>query len=298
MHIHLFGSTTPVGEAFRRLLLTACPEYVLISYSHQVDSAYHADFRSPCSFRLGGELGAPSLWISFGPIWLFSSFLESLANDSPSQIYGLRGVIACSSSSVITKRFASNSYDRDLVSRLIAAEDRLLAICRQFNLSCKIIRPTIVYGKVGPYVDRNLSLLLMLMRRFPLLPLPLDTGLRQPIHATQLAAVALSLVRHCSSGIQDPTSPHHIVVGGDIELSYTTMLRALQHSLPPSDPGHRCRLLPVPNRLFYSLASPLLLFSPKAFEALLRISADLSGFTPSSQLLSISPQNFPLADSQ
>ena len=72
------------------------------------------------------------------------------------------------------------------------------------------------------------------------------------------------------------------------------MLRALQQSLPHSDPARCCRLLSVPNRLFFAAAAPLLLSSPKAFEAVLRMSSDLSGFTPAHELLKAKPQSFPV----
>jgi hypothetical protein len=72
------------------------------------------------------------------------------------------------------------------------------------------------------------------------------------------------------------------------------MVRALQFAQPVGDPARRCRLVPIPNRLFFSLASPLLLRSPKAFEAVLRMGANLSGFTPAHQLLGREPQSFPV----
>jgi len=72
------------------------------------------------------------------------------------------------------------------------------------------------------------------------------------------------------------------------------MLRALQRSVPQSDPARRCRLLSISNPLFFLLAAPLLLWSSKAFEAVLRMSADLSGFTPAHQLTGEPHQPFPL----
>ena len=138
------------------------------------------------------------------------------------------------------------------------------------------------------------------MRRLPLLPLPADTGLRQPIHALQVASVALALAGQLArSGVDgvssEPTAlPERIEIGGDKPLSYTAMIKALQMALPPGDAARICRLLPIPNRLFFALAAPLLLRSPKAFEAVLRMGADLAGFTPSHQLLGREPQPFPL----
>jgi len=72
------------------------------------------------------------------------------------------------------------------------------------------------------------------------------------------------------------------------------MLRALQQSLPNADPARRCRVLLLPTRLFQAAAAPLLLHSPKSFEAVMRMSSDLSGFTPAHQLLKAKPQPFPV----
>ena len=104
-------------------------------------------------------------------------------------------MIACSSSSSITKRFASNSFDRQLADKLIKAEDQIISACSTLSIKATILRPTLIYGRVGEYTDQNLSRLLCQMRRFPILPLPAQSGLRQPIHASQLAAVTFYLAQ-------------------------------------------------------------------------------------------------------
>ncbi|WP_341900420.1 hypothetical protein [Synechococcus sp. UW140] len=239
-------------------------------------------------------MGIPALWISFGPIWLLAPFLEQLAQHHPERLQDFCGLIACSSSSALTKRFAANNFDRALVARLISAEDQLLATCRHLDVPCRILRPSLIYGQVGPYGDRNLSRLLKLMRRLPLVALPSQTGLRQPIHASQLAAVALQLAQQMLAPGFDSALPERITLGGDSQISYKAMLQALQQALPANDPARNCRICDIPNRLFLFLAAPLLLRSPKAYEAVLRIGADLAGFTPSHQLLDQPPQPFPV----
>lgn len=117
--LHLFGAATPSGEALRQLALTADPARPLHAYSRQAPApANWADFTNPEVFRPAGKPGTPAIWISFGPIWLLAPFLEHLARDHPERLTGLRGLIACSSSSAITKRFAANRFDRELVARL------------------------------------------------------------------------------------------------------------------------------------------------------------------------------------
>jgi len=298
MQLHLFGAATPSGAAFRRCVSAQGTSLPLFGYSRQPDSVepwlHQANLQDPAAFQPAGDPEAAAIWISFAPIWLLAPFLAQLTADHPARLAGLSAVIACSSSSAITKRFAANRFDRDLVARLLASEDQLLATCRGLGIPCRILRPTLIYGRVGPYADRNLSRLVQLMRRLPLLPLPAHTGLRQPIHASQLAAVALYLAQQAVGPGWAAELPERIALGGDSELSYAAMLRALQQLLPPGDPARRCRLLPLPSRLFHAAAAPLLLHSPKAFEAVLRIGADLAGFTPSHCLLDASPQLFPV----
>ena len=296
MQLHLFGASTPTGEAFRCCAALSQAGYTLHTYTRRT-AAHPAELREPHANLPAGDEGEPAIWISFGPIWLFAPFLEQLVRFHPERVAGLRGLIACSSSSVFTKRYAANAFDRQLVGRLTRAEDQLLSTCRNLQVSCHILQPTLIYGQVGPYRDRNLSCLLQLLRRLPLLPLPAYTGLRQPIHARQLAAVAFRLAQDLGNRNVDPAFQERLPLGGDVSLTYYAMLQALQQAQPSGDRSRHCALLLIPGRLFYLLAAPLLLLSPKAFEAVLRMGADLAGFAPSHQLLAEPPQPFPLPDS-
>jgi len=304
MHYHLFGAATPTGEAFRQLAIAHEHCSKLFAYSrhpqaHNVQ-VYHADFDDPDSFWPGMDSAEPSLWISFAPIWLLVPFFENLLHRYPERLGDLRGLIACSSSSVLTKRFAFNHYDRDLVARLNGAEAKLIEACRQLKIPCRILRPTIIYGKIGPFGDRNLSRLVNLMRRLPVLPVPDQSGLRQPIHCIQLAAIAHRLAQKLADGssyntpIDAINQAELVTLGGDQELTYADMLRALQDAQPQGDSARRCLILPIPNRLLFFAALPLLLCSPKSFEAVLRLGADLAGFMPCHDLLDVAPQSFPL----
>jgi hypothetical protein len=293
MQLHLFGAVTPSGNALRLLAAQALPHWHVQVYSRDLPGARRCDFADPAGF-LPAAVGIPALWVSFGPIWLLAPFLEQLAQRHPERLQDLRGLIACSSSSALTKRFSLNDFDRALVARLISAEDQLIATCNHLDVPCLILRPSLIYGQSGPYGDRNLSRLLKLMRSLPLLPIPSHPGLRQPIHANQLAAVALHLAQQMLGPGLDSALPERIALGGDNQISYKAMLQALQQALPANDPARNCCICEIPKRLFFFLAAPLLLRSPKAYEAVLRIGADLAGFTPSHQLLNQPPQPFPV----
>jgi len=293
----LFGASSPSGEALRAqagLRLTVagrrcppgCPQEHFLP----------CDLSDPQATL--GAAADQAVLVSFAPIWELAPFLARQAQQRPATLAGLEGVIACSSSSVITKRFAVNAFDRRLVEQLTGAQRSLEQTCRLLGVPLRILAPTLIYGQVGPFRDRNLSVLTNLMRRTPVLPLPAHTGLRQPIHASQLAAVALHLAQRLtprpSAAVPGEESGVLLALGGDECLSYREMLERLRGSLPAGDPGRNCRLLCLPNRLTHAMSAPLLLINPKLFEAVLRIGADLAGFTPAHRILEEAPRPFPL----
>lgn len=221
----------------------------------------------------------PQIWICFAHLWLLAPFLEALMTVQPKALEGLRGLVACSSSSVITKRFAANGFDRALVRRLATSQQQLLADCRELGVSARILAPTLIHGCTAHHRDHNVETLRRWLRRLPMLPLPAQTGLRQPISAADLAAVALDQAQRLTA----PDAASALLpLGGDEELSYRQLLQRLQGRDPRAA---RCLLLNLPTRLFQVMASPLLLLSPKTFEALQRVSADLAGFPSVAELL-------------
>jgi hypothetical protein len=288
----LFGATSPSGLAF---LQTAGYLSVTVAGRRRPQCFDDGPFQL-CDLRTADSLNQPleGILVSFAPLWELAPFLARLAEQRPGQLAGVRGVVACSSSSVITKRFAFNRYDRDLVQRLSASQDSLMRTCKDLGLPCTIVAPTLIYGTVGAHGDRNLSQLLQWMRRFPLLPLPADTGLRQPIHASQLAAVVRTLVMGLVRQTDGAPTSEIIAVGGDDTLTYHELLLRLQQQCEASDRARGCRLVSMPSWLFRVLAAPLLLAAPKGFEAVMRMQVDLAGFLPSHRLVGEDPRSFPV----
>ena len=249
----------------------------------------YIDFLNPKTFK-PQDSSARSALVSFAPIWLLAPFLAALHKENPEAIKGISRIIACSSSSATTKKFAANIFDKSLSMQLRKAENLLMQVSHTLGISCAIIRPTLIYGKAGTYTDKNISKLESMLRILPLVILPKSSGLRQPIHAFQLAKVVLS-----QAAEESTKRPVHSIleIGGDETISYKTMLERMQKNLPQSN---KCTLLEIPNRFFNFLASPLILISPKLFEAVLRVNSDLSGFQPAHELLNEKPIAFPARD--
>tara|TARA_Y100001968_G_scaffold332506_1_gene390910 strand:- start:4509 stop:5405 length:897 start_codon:yes stop_codon:yes gene_type:complete len=293
MIIHLFGAKTLAGQALINKASKCYPDLEIRSYSRSIKYGLYADLTDPDSFEFTSSANS-SFLISYAPIWLLAPFLKEILRNQPEKLKNIKGVIVCSSSSVITKNFSSNKFDKDLVLNLKKAEKSILKTCNFLKIPCKILRPTLIYGHIGEFKDKNLSKLISLMRFSLFLPIPSQTGLRQPIHSSQLAEVTLHLVSKGNKLSNDSDHKKYINLGGDEEIKYHDMLLSLQKALPVKDKAKKCHFLPIPNRFFFFLASPLLLFSPKIYAAIERISINLSGFIPSYKLLGLKPKSFPL----
>lgn len=286
--VYLFGATSPSGQTFSRLL-SSYSSYRVHQYSRSSsNSRASLDLRSSSLAELYSPEPTQSFIISFAPIWHLASFLQ---RSSPSDVSALNlaGIIACSSSSVVSKQYSWSLYDQQLVSKLRDSETVLSSFCSLYQLSLRIIRPSLIYGSCDDSQDTNFSALIRLLRWTPVLPIPATSGLRQPIHVTQLSSGVMTILEDIAHNCANPTQ-QKILLGGDLTTSYKNMLQSIQRSLPPADLGRYCLILSIPNRLFFFMASSIMLISPKFYAALLRISSNLSGYQTISDLTSDVPK--------
>ena len=292
MNIHIFGGNTVTGKFFLKQSKLYHKERNIISYSR--NSKFNkADLLYPYKFKLAMKKEGGIL-ISFAPIWLIAPFLSTLANKDKSIFFGIKGIIVCSSTSIITKRFSRNSFDKELVGKLKYAENLLQEICTNLNIKYHIIRPTMIYGSIDNKEDQNISILTKVMNRFPFILIPSQTGLRQPIHASQLAELIHKLVSNMEKPKSEIRLDPIISVGGDNEITYRQMLESIQAIVKRKNRTRKCIIISIPNKIFYILALPVLFISPKIFDALRRISFDLSGFTPVNELSGKIKRDFPI----
>jgi len=299
MKIHLFGASTPTGDYFKKFAVSKLSDLNIICYSSRYDplnsDVVFLDLSSNSSQNLVVSPEEPNVIVSFVPLWLLIDFLKREFQYASSWLSNIAAVIVCSSSSVLAKRFSFNTSDRLLISTLKQSEEDLSSICSQLNIPLMILQPSLIYGVSEHFQDRNLTILIKLMRLFPFLPLPANSGLRQPIHASQLASVAVEMISKFYNSNWDPSLSESLILGGDSTISYESMIRLLQHALPNNDSARQCRLLLIPNRIFFLLAIPLLFVSPKKFEAVVRMCSNLSGYSSVSKILRTDSLSFPVS---
>lgn len=195
--------------------------------------------------------------LSLGPLDAFAAWF---ARTAPA---GTRGgpkrVIAISSMSAESKRDSVDTAERELSMRLRTAETLLMQTARECGIGCTIFRPTLIYGTGR---DRSLASIARFAKRFRVLPIPRADGLRQPVHAADLAAAFLAAFDNAA------TFDKIYELGGGERLRFDALLRRIAAGPP--------RLaLPLPVPLTFARAGALLLRGRLGAGALARLSEPL-----------------------
>ncbi len=211
------------------------------------------------------DLAAPDLRLppadavlSLAPVWLLPAALPALLTT------GARRLVAVSSTSRITKARSPLAEERAMAARLAEGEEAVVAACTASGVAWTLLRPTLIYAEGE---DRNVSRLAGLIALFRVLPLAgSGDGLRQPVHAADLAeAVLLAL------DAPQTFNRAYDLPGGET-LTYRAMAIRIFEAL-----GLRPRLLSLPPPLWragLALARPLLPGATAAMGA--RMSEDLT----------------------
>jgi len=120
--------------------------------------------------------------LSAGPMELALSILTACKK--------FRSVVIFSSSSVISKQNSPNPVEKKQIQDMLSVESQLESMAASRACKLVIFRPTMIYG-CG--LDSNISRLAGWIRRFGLLPVNGNAnGKRQPVHADDLAAAAVT----------------------------------------------------------------------------------------------------------
>lgn len=164
--------------------------------------------------------------VSLGPLDAFSAWL-------PRSGGGIRRVVALSSMSAESKIDSPDPAERLLAGRLNECEVAVARHCAGRGIGLTLFRPTLIYGAGGS----GLARIAAFARRWRVMPLPLGArGLRQPVHARDLARAVLAVL--------DAPRTHGKIypLGGGERLPFTVMMQRLQAALAPL----RVVTLPVP----------------------------------------------------
>jgi len=119
--------------------------------------------------------------ISAGPLAALGQWLARC------DVRPARALVAVSSMSVVSKQASIIESERAMVAGMLASEQALARECKRLGMTWTILRPTMIYG-AG--LDRNLTPLARRAHRWRWFPLPAGRGLRQPVHAADVAEAA------------------------------------------------------------------------------------------------------------
>ncbi len=201
----------------------------LLSQGAKVLALHHKTdvyFNHPNLTWLQGELKSDTVdlqghkadaLIHCAPIWLLEPLLTPIFNAK------VKRVIAFSSTSVFVKLYSSNKSERQLVEKLEKAELNLADRCRKSGAAFTILRPTMIYG-LG--LDENVTKIASFAERYHFFPLyPPAKGRRQPIHADDLAQLALKNLDNAK------THGKSYNLGGGEVLTYQAMVERIFYAL-------------------------------------------------------------------
>jgi nucleoside-diphosphate-sugar epimerase len=179
---------------------------------------------------------------SLSPIWLLPAALPAL------KAKGLRRLVAFSSTSVFTKAGSDDPGERQVAQNLADGEAAVVAFCEAHDVAWTILRPTMIYAEGQ---DKNVTRLARMIRKLGVLPLAgSGDGLRQPVHADDLAMGALMAAMRPAA-----SSRAYDLPGGET-LTYRQMVERIFRAL-----GRPPRILTAPGwvwALGFALAKPLL----------------------------------------
>ena len=193
----------------------------------------------------------------------------------------LKRVVVFSSTSVITKIDSEIVSEREMLKKLADAEQAIAALCNQNNIGWTILRPTLIYAEGR---DITITPLSKLIRRFRLMPLVGGgPGLRQPVHAEDLAIGAIS-----AASTEAAANKLYSVPGGET-ITYCEMIGQIFDALRL--PRRTVSIPPFVWKAVFVFAKPLF---PSANVAMgLRMMKDMTfDATPAAQDLGWKPRNF------
>src|ERR1700761_1028946 len=178
----VLGATSLVGRFALPRLQAAGVEHVALSRTAPDEPGWvRADLWGP---ELEGRLPVCPTVLSLSPVWHLPPALGALKSR------GMQRLVAFSSTSVITKAASPGAYEQGVGGRLGGGEEAVRSFCAANGVAWTLLRPTLIYAEGH---DQNVSRLAGMIGKLGFLPLAgRGEGLRQPVHADDLAGAAIA----------------------------------------------------------------------------------------------------------
>lgn len=182
-------------------------------------------------------------WICIAPISALPAHFTWL------EARGARRIVALSSTSRFTKDTSSDPQEQGIAQGLVNAENQVQAWAQSRGIEWVVLRPTLIYQ---PGQDKNVTEIARCIERFGFFPvLGKAHGLRQPIHAADVASA-------CIAALQSPAVANRAYnISGGETLPYRSMVGRIFAAQ-----GRVTRVLSVPLWMF-KLAVALLRCLPR-----------------------------------
>ena len=215
-----------------------------------------------------------SVVISLLPLWLLPPLLPRLEE--------CQQLIAFSTTSIFGKSDSPNLEEQKLIKTIKTAEEEMIKISAEMKIPWTILRPTLIYDGQN---DQNITAMARFIQKWRVLPLARPAnGLRQPVHADDLAAAAVSTIGNPSA------YNRNFNLGGKEILTYQQMSRQVFKAL-----GKPSRILPLPLKLILTTCNLVNLITTKKPNAamFMRMNQDLIyDYTNAVKALNYSPRPF------
>ncbi|MEO7065304.1 MAG: NAD-dependent epimerase/dehydratase family protein [Rhodanobacter sp.] len=273
MSVLVFGASSQLGHFLLPRLLAGGESVVALSRRAQLDRPDVTWLRGQLSDAIVPPASLSAI-ISFGPLQAFADWVAH------APLVGAPRVIATSSMSAESKRHSNVPEEQALSRQLLDGEAALAAACAKHGCAWTILRPTLVYG-AG--LDKSLTPIARRAMRLHVFPLPAGRGLRQPVHADDIAQAVLA-------ALECPAAAGRILsAGGGERLRAAEMFARVRRSLTQST-------LPLPLPTWLLRCAQLVL--PRLRGPLHRLEVDLVADNDELQrLLGIHPRPFRLEPS-
>lgn len=231
--VGLLGATSLVGECLLSLLMSEGAKVTAFSRQRR-ENQPGVEWRllgsNPAFVPRAAKSDIP-FWICVAPIWALPEHFGLLESC------GVRRIVAVSSTSLFVKGDSPDPIEQEIARHLCAGEATLRVWAEARGVEWVLLRPPLIYGRGR---DKNIAEIVRFIRRFGFFPLfGRARGLRQPVHAEDVAGACLAALRTSRA------ANRAFNISGNETLAYREMVSRVFAAL-----DRRPRLLTVPLSVF------------------------------------------------